>query len=167
VTASHERAAEFRERMLNAADEFSTAAIVALQQARAVAGEIIDPRTPLLNEKNAFTAKTKARLDEVNKTVDDVFAKQARVHLLFADSSPATIASVGLTEHLRNMLMALENPPDSIRDNKVRAIYSRNFSGAQEQHVKFNSAALAALQETWWDRLLERWKQRRQSKKEA
>lgn len=63
--------------------------------------------------------------------------------------------------------MALETRPDSIRDRKVRAIYSQSWSEAQEQHVKFNSAALAALQETWWDRLLERWKLRRRSKKET
>jgi hypothetical protein len=64
------------------------------------------------------------------------------------------------------MLMALESRPNSIRDNTVRAIYSRNFTGTQEEHVKFNQAALVALQETWWDRLLERWLRRR-SKKES
>jgi hypothetical protein len=167
LTISHERAAEFRSHMLNAADDFSTAAIVALQQTRDVAGEITDPRTPLIEEGelNVFTAEIKARLDSANKTVDDAFAKQARVHLLFADSSPTTMASVGVTAHLRNMLMALESPPQSIRDTTVRAIYSRNFTGTQEQHVKFNQAALVALQQTWWDRLRERWDLRRRSKK--
>jgi hypothetical protein len=63
------------------------------------------------------------------------------------------------------MLMALENPPDSIRNPKVRAIYSQNFNGTQDHHVKFNKAALLALQQTWWDRLRERWALRRRSKK--
>jgi hypothetical protein len=45
------------------------------------------------------------------------------------------------------------------------AIYSRNVSGTQEQHVKFNQAALVALQQTWWDRLRERWELRRRSRK--
>jgi hypothetical protein len=63
------------------------------------------------------------------------------------------------------MLMALENPPNSIRDPTLRAIYSRNFTGTQEQHVEFNRAALVALQQTWWDRLRERWELRRRSKK--
>jgi hypothetical protein len=75
------------------------------------------------------------------------------------------MASVGVTAHLRNMLMALENPGTSIRDRTVMAIYSRNFSGTQEQHVKFNQAALVALQQTWWDRLRERWELRRWSRK--
>jgi len=168
VTASHERAAEFRERMLNAADEFSTAAIVALQQTRDVAGKIEDPTTPLRDPGSGFFgAEISTRLDAANQAVDDVFAKQARVHLLFADSSPATVASLGVLAHLRNMLMALESRPDSIRNNTVRAIYSANFSGTQEQHVKFNQAALVALQETWWDRLLERWRLRRRAKKES
>jgi hypothetical protein len=78
----------------------SRSSSVALQQTRDMAGEIIDPRTPLLDEANAFTVEIKARLDAANKTVDDVFAKQARVHLLFADSSPTTMASVGVTAHL-------------------------------------------------------------------
>jgi len=56
------------------------------------------------------------------------------------------------------MLMALDQPPDSINNHTNLVLYSRNFSGAQEQNEKFNSAALAALQETSWDRLLERWK---------
>lgn len=70
VAASHERAAEFRERMLNAADEFSTAAIVALQQARDVAGKIEDPRTPLRDPGSGFFgAEVSARLDAATQAV--------------------------------------------------------------------------------------------------
>ena len=166
VTASHERAAEFRERMLNAADEFSTAAIVALTQVRDTAGGIKQFNAPLF-ASGSFKPEIKALLDQANKAVDDVFAKQSRVHLLFADRSPTTMASGAVTTHLRNMMMALEGRSDSINDHAREAMYARNFSGVQAEHMKFNSAALAALQETWWDRLLERWKLRRRSKKEA
>jgi hypothetical protein len=165
VTASHERAAEFRERMLNAADELSTAAIVALQQIRDTASEIKQFNGPLV-ASGSFKPEIKTLLDQANKAVDDVFAKQAGVHLLFADESAATVASVGVTAHLRNMLMALDQHPDSINNHMQMSLYSRNFSGTQEEHVKFNQAALA-LQETWWDRLLERWRLRRRSKKES
>jgi hypothetical protein len=96
VTASHERAAEFRERMLNAADDFSTAAIVALQQVREVASEIKGAKEPLVDGMPpSFKPEIKTLLDQANKAVDDVFAKQARVHLLFGDESRTTIASVG------------------------------------------------------------------------
>ena len=40
LTISHERAAELRTRMLNAADEFATGTVTALQKLRNSAGEI-------------------------------------------------------------------------------------------------------------------------------
>jgi hypothetical protein len=165
LTISHERAAEFRTRMLNAADDFSTVTIVALQQTRNAAGEIMKAELPLVDHAGQFKAELQSHLDAANKAVDDVFAKQARVHLLFADWSPATIASVGATAHLRNMLMHLESRPDSIRRHVAMALYQRNFRGSQDEHEKFNLAALVALQQTWWDRLRERWQLRRRSKK--
>jgi hypothetical protein len=134
----------------------SDAALHVWVVARSVLGPLEPPRR---QRSQAATYGCPARWS------DDVFAKQARVHFLFADSSPATMASVGVTAHLRNMLMALENPGTSIRDRTVMAIYSRNVSGTQEQHVKFNQAALVALQQTWWDRLRERWELRRRSRK--
>jgi hypothetical protein len=166
VTVSHERAAELRSRMLNAADEFSTASIVALQQTRDVAGMIMEDKTPLLDETGSFKAKIKAQLDAPNKAVDDVFAKEARVHLLFADQSSASIAAAGATAQLRNMLMALEHRPNSIHDHGAQLMYSRNFSGTQEQHQKFNTAALVAIEQTWWDRFRER-RRRRESVQET
>jgi hypothetical protein len=167
LTISHERAAEFRSHLLNAADEFSTATIVALQKTRDAAGEIGNASGPLVGARGLFLPEIKAQLDAANAAVDDVFAKQARVHLLFGDPSPATLASIGATAHLRNMLIALEHRPDSIRDHAAMLTYSRNFSGAQEQNEKFNLAALVALQETWLDRLRGRWQLRRRAKKAA
>jgi hypothetical protein len=165
LTISHERAAEFRSHQLNAADGFSTATILALQRVRDAAGEVMDAKGPLVEESGSFKAEIKTHLDAANQALDDAFAKQARVHLLFADWSPATIAAAGAMAHLRNMLMALEHRPDSIHNHAAMLTYSRNFSGTQEQHEKFNMAALTALQQTWWDRLRERWELRRRSKK--
>ena len=131
-----------------------------------VRAELLDIEPPLF-ASGSFKPEVKSLLDQASKAVDDVFAKQARVHLLFAHESPTTFASIEVTQHLQKMMMALDRPPDSINNHAHLVFYSQNFSGAQEQHVKFNSAALAALQETWWDRLLERWHQRRRSKKES
>jgi PleD family two-component response regulator len=63
VTASHERAAEFRTRMLNAADEFSTAAIVASQQTRDTAGAVKDAKAPLVDDTGAFRSEIKTLLE--------------------------------------------------------------------------------------------------------
>ena len=156
LTISHERAAELRAHMISAADDFSTGAISALQQARIAAGEVKkDPSRPLGDGKN-FTPEIQAHLDKANGAVDEVLAKQARVHLLFGDQSPAGLAAAGVTSQLRNMLMALEHRPDSIRDPDEMSRYSRNFTSTLEQHERFNLAALVVLQQTWWDRFRER-----------
>jgi hypothetical protein len=149
--------------MLNAADEFSTGAISALQQARNAAGEVKKDDAPLDDETGWFRAEIKGHFDAANAAVDDVLAKQARVHLLFGDQSPSGIAAAGVTSQLRNMLMALEHRPDSIRDHAEMSRYSRNFGSTLEQQEKFNLAALVALQQTWWDRFRERRRLRRRS----
>jgi hypothetical protein len=156
LTISHERAAEFRSRMLNAADQFSTAAIAARQQTRDTAGTIMDDDTSLVDEAGSFKPSIKAQLDAANRAVDDVFAKEARVHLLFAGQSAASIAAAGAAAHLQHMLMALEHRPNSIHDLGAMLTYSRNFSGTQEQHEKFNREARIAIRDTWWSRF-QRW----------
>jgi hypothetical protein len=157
VTISHERGAELRAHMLNAADGFSTGAIAALQQARNAAGEIKKDDSPLDDDSGWFRSDIKALLDAASGAVDDVLAKQARVHLLFGDQSPAGIAATGVASQLRNMMSALERRPDSIRGNQAMSMYSRNFDGTLQQHEGFNRAALASLRETWRDRLRKRW----------
>lgn len=81
--------------------------------------------------------------------MDDVLAKQARVHLVFGDDTPAGLAATGVASQLRNLLSALEHRPDSIRDHDAMSMYSRNFTGTLEQHEKFTRAARADLT---WDR---------------
>jgi hypothetical protein len=163
LTISHERAAELRAHMLSAADEFSTGTIWALQQARIAAGEVKKDDTTSLGDERNFGPEIQAHLDKANDHVDEVLAKQARIHLLFGDQSPTGLAAAGVTSQLRNMLMALEHRPDSIRDHDEMSRYSRNFTSTLEQHEKFNLAALVALQQTWWDRLRERRRLRRRS----
>jgi hypothetical protein len=90
--------------------------------------------------------------DTANQAVDEVLAKQARVHLLFGDLTPAGISAAGVTSQFRNVLMALEHRPDSIRDHDAMSSYSRNFSRTLEQHETFNRAARTALTKTWWQR---------------
>jgi hypothetical protein len=131
LTISHERAAEFRSHMLNAADDFSTATIAARQQCRNAAGEVRRTVGPLDDPATGwFKEEIKTLLDSANDAVDAVFAKQARVHLLFGDEVPASIAAAGATSHLQRMMGALEHRPDSIRDHAALLTYSRNFEGS-------------------------------------
>jgi hypothetical protein len=164
VTISHQRAAEFRAHMLNAADDFSTRAIEALQAARNASSEVKKDDSPLDDpEKDWFRAEIQALLDTANQALDDVLARQARVHLLFGSQSPPGIAATGVASQLRNMMSALDHRPDSVRDHEAMSMYSRNFTGTLEQHEKFNDAARAALQETWWRRHRPKLKGRRKA----
>jgi hypothetical protein len=146
MRVSHERGAELRAHMLNAADEFSVAVVAALQRMRNAAGEtrrivgdLVDPTTAW------YTTEWSRELDDVNAKIDDVTAKRARVHLLFGDLTPAGQAATTVVTHLRNMDMALNNRPDSIRDHESAAQYHSNFEGVTESSREFNRAALGAL----------------------
>jgi hypothetical protein len=126
--------------------------MAALHQARNAAGEIAREDLPLDGESGWWRSEIEKRLDAANDAVDDVLAKQARIHLLFGDQSPAGIAATGVATQLRKVTMALDHRPDSIRDHKYLSIYAQNFTGTREQHEKFNQAALAAIRKSWWDR---------------
>jgi hypothetical protein len=163
LTISHERAAEFRAHMLNAADDFSTGAITALHELRSAAGEIRKDDAPLDDPKTRwFRQEIRARLDAANQAVDDALARRARIDLLFGHTSPVAAAATAVTSQLRNMMSALDSRPDSVRDHDAMSEYSRGFEAAQKQHEQFNRAALAALNKTWWHRFRERqrlWKE--------
>jgi hypothetical protein len=148
LTISHERAAEFRAHQLNAADDFSTSAIAALQEARITAGEIKKDDASLNDTTGWFRKEIRASLDAANIAVDAAIAKRARIGLLFGDPSPVAQAATGVTSQ--------------IRDREAMVAYSRGFDGTIEQHEKFNRAALVALNQTWWQRFQERrrlWKE--------
>lgn len=115
--------------------------------------EIKKDDVPLDDDTGWFRPEIQTRLDTANQAVDGVLAKQARIHLLYGDQTPAGIAAAGVTAQLRSVLMALEHRPDSIRDREAMSSYSRNFSRFLEQHESFNRAALMALKQAWWHRL--------------
>jgi glutathione S-transferase len=156
LTISHERAAELRAHLLSAADEFSTGAVAALQQARNAAGEIKKDDTPLDDKTGWYRKEIQTCLDAANDAVNEVLARQARIYLLFGDESPAGIAAAGVASHLRSVMFALEHRPDSIRDHDAMSRYDQNVTRTREQHEKFNRAARAAFTETRWGRF-QRW----------
>jgi hypothetical protein len=121
ATISHERAAELRTRMLNAADEFSTGASAAIQQMYVAGIEIrkeIDQRgeggggkrskAKPHSDERGFSPEIQAHLDKVSEAVDDAAAKQARINLLFGDKSPAGEAAWRTVGWLRSTKLSPE-----------------------------------------------------------
>lgn len=147
---SHDRGAELRTRMLNAADEFSIAVVAALSRMRSTAGEVSRaPRFPLVDrETESYTDAFQTELDEVNDAVADTLEKLARVHLLFGDLSHTGRTATAIVDHLRNMDMALNHRPDSIRNPDERVQYNENTERAVVNHGDFNRAALRALRDS-------------------
>jgi hypothetical protein len=149
---SYERAAEIRAHMLGAADEFSTSTLAALTTARNATGAVLRDSTPLLDEGGYWREDIQTAFDAANEAVDLVLAKEARVHLLFGDETPAGVADTAIGQHLRNLVATLEQR-ESLRAHGAGSEYSKYFARTQTDHKVFNRVALTALTETWWQRL--------------
>ena len=136
--------------MLNAADEFSIAVVAALSRMRNTAGEVIGapPQSLVRAGTKSYTVAFEKELDEVNNAVADALEKLARVHLLFGDLSNTGRTATVLVDHLRNMDMALNHRPDSIRNADERVLYDENTQQALVNHGDFNRAALRALRDS-------------------
>lgn len=147
---SHDRGAELRSRMLSGADEFSIAVVAARQPMRSLAGWVLKwPHVQLVDPATGwYTAEFETKINVVNADIDEVLAKQTRVHPLLGDLSPAGISVTAIEHHLRLMDSSLTTRPTSLRDNGVRVRYSRNFTRVQEEQEAFNRAALDALRDT-------------------
>jgi hypothetical protein len=149
VRISHERGAELRSHMLNAADLFSTGTIEALFKARSATGPLLENEdVQLIEPSGSFRPDIQTVLDDVSSAVDEVLARRARVNLLFGDQAPAGKAASSVVSSLRNIMSALEDWPNSIREHEERRMYERNFEELIQHHEAFNRAALAALKET-------------------
>jgi hypothetical protein len=172
ATISHERAAELRTRMLNAADEFSTGASAALQQMYVAANEIRreielgrkgsgkrSKATPV-GEERGFSPEIQAHLHKVDEAVDDAAAKQARIFLLFGNESPAGEAATHTMGHLRGAKWLLRDLEQTVR-------FDETHSSAYAQHQRFNRVALEAIERSFpsWHRYWERRRLRREAGK--
>jgi hypothetical protein len=108
VKVSHDRAAELRSRMLDAADEFSTRVVTALHAARNSSGEILDlGKDDLVDPELEWDVVVKDAFTHVGEAVDDAQARSARVHLLFGQDSLPGIAATEIITRLRNVELAM------------------------------------------------------------
>jgi uncharacterized protein YoxC len=123
---------------------------------RFTAGEVLKDKTTPLGDERGFRPEIQKHLDKANEAVDDVHSKQARVHLLFGDLTRAGLAANNTTTDLNSMMMALDHRPDSLRDSEQMSRYSESFTSSQQQHEQFNRAARVAIDQSSWNRFLER-----------
>jgi hypothetical protein len=162
---SHERGAEIRAHMLNAADAFSAAVLAAIERGGEFHGEIGDIKGPIEDDRGSFVPEVAASLDEWQKSLATAASARSRVNLLFGDRSPTGVAAKGVTTHLWQMGTALEHSPDSVRDTEISERYLRWLLEAEDDHDRFTRAARAALTETWWTRFRDRMRPRRNEPK--
>ena len=154
ATISHERAAELRTRMLNAADEFSTEANTAIQQMYVASLEI--RKAP---PDQGYSQEIQAHVDKLSESVDDAAAKQARINLLFGYDSPAGEAANSAVTWLRSAKLSLSDP-------EQMGSFDNGHRNAFVYYMQFNQVALEAIERSFpsWHRY---WAGRRRRKRAA
>jgi hypothetical protein len=161
MTISHERAAELRKHMLDAADEYSTTAMNALEQLR-LAGSQVDKAKGRIYEAEELKSDLTETFEAARAATDAVRARQARVHLLFGAGTPTGIAATEVYVQLRRMWSRLDlltpradlGRPVDYREEGSR--WRPLLTNAEREHMAFNQAALEALNSTTWSRLTSR-----------
>lgn len=162
ATISHERTAEVRKRMLDAADDFSRSLFEAMTSLRDAAAEIREQSNLLLDsqrlldptDSKRWVKPVQAAFDEARGKIDEAHLRLARVQLLFGRRSSAGYACHHVVVSLRNAQSALTLWPHSIADKATDARYDKAFERADDLHEGFVTAARRAVLERWYDRWL-------------
>jgi hypothetical protein len=142
----HEREERFRERMLAAADDYSTGVVQALLKLNAARQSVatwllVDDAPRSVNRPDDVTGAI-AAADEL---VDVVHSRLARVQLLFGESSLAGEAAGEALVKMRATLGTLREIPST-----NLAVARIEFEAAAKGHAKFNREALAAMRRNEW-----------------
>jgi hypothetical protein len=155
----HEREEAFRERLITAADDFSTGllqAIIGLDATRTTCVDhafLYPPNTNQLmfrNPKNGeMPAESAEALRESRKLIREVEARRARISLLFGPVSMTDLSTTMAVLALEEAQHALEEPP--VPDFKK---FNTEMSEAREEHKRFNKQALAEIRGRPWGRRL-------------
>jgi hypothetical protein len=162
LRVSHDRGAELRSRMLDAADGFSTRVVEALQAARHSTNAILaqDEEQLTDNELN-WAPEAEEAFATFDRPVDDVQARLARVHLLFGQHTPAGEAATEILKQLRSIEREIHDPPYSVHEKVVYSRYRKHYGIAVTAHDTFGAEALRQLRDTWLSRRLHWLRQQR------
>jgi len=134
--------------VLDAADEFSTRVVSALHTARNTSGDILYTGKNGLADGGEWLPEIREAFDRVGVAVDEAQAREARVHLLFRDETPAGLAAAEIITRLRNVELALRKRPYSLHEASAMSTYSRNYSAVVSAQAEFSRAALQQLRDT-------------------
>jgi hypothetical protein len=143
---SYERTAELRNRMIQAADDFSTSvfrALSAMRDSLDAAADTEEPITTGTVTGPLFREPLQSGLDEVGKRIDEVHERLARVHLLIGvpEDSAAGESADRILRKLRECNSSLNDWPNSITDHRTKKEYNASFDAAAKEHDRFNRAA--------------------------
>ncbi len=141
----NDRRERFRDRMIDAADEFGTAAAQALVKLRDAIGEVRSLSDP---------AQMKEKAEGAWAQRDAVLMRSARIDLLFGPGSETARSSTRLLNHLANAVEIL-SPPKFDPDGSERALLDTSQEHAMFCRVAFDDIRRAAppsarLRESLW-----------------
>jgi hypothetical protein len=151
----HERDEAFRDRQINAADDFSTGlqqALLVLRDAYSTSvrhGFYDDERHLLTRDPSTdqVLARIAAALERAEKTIAEVHARHARIALLFGIYTPSTRAGGFALTELDTALDSLAGWPRPDLDR-----YHEYEHAANEDYRSFNERALADMRGRHWHR---------------
>jgi hypothetical protein len=160
---SHERAAELRGRMLDAADAFAVASAAAFHAATQwemyVVGVPADQA--LVDADEEWTPEIADLKNKLRLAVNDAQVRAARVGLLFGPDSDAVGATTDLITWMRDAETALRTKPNSARDGEVQQELQHSLRMAVGMLERFSRTGMEQLRDTWPRRTRRRiWRRR-------
>jgi hypothetical protein len=151
---SHERGAELRGRMLDAADSFAAASAAAFhastQWEMYVLG--LPDDEVLVDADDAWKPEIVDFKDTLRVAVNDAQVRAARVGLLFGPDSDAFVATGDLIQSMRDVERFLQTRPNSVRDEDVQREFQHSLTMAAGMLERFSRTALQQLRDTWMRR---------------
>jgi hypothetical protein len=125
---AYDRNAEIRNRMIQAADDFTISLFKTITILRDAESRIDSHSDELVDDELEWIADIQDALDTVSAQVDDLHERLARVQLLFgaSASSPTTQRGHSILTAARNAHNALRDSPSSVNDPRARQQFNRN-----------------------------------------
>lgn len=158
VRIAHDRGAELRSRMLDAADEFLAVSTPALLDLGYVSPTILSGGAFQTIRSGGGKSPDDA-MGDLHEAAEHLQLRLARVLLLFGEDSPAAESARAVAGGLRDATNSLEyfkvssaeGGDEEVADH-VRAMYKEWYGKAHEAHERFGPEARRALL-PWWSRL--------------
>ncbi|HEY3961619.1 MAG TPA: hypothetical protein VGL84_03775 [Gaiellaceae bacterium] len=141
----HERDERFRERMLIAADDYSTGVVQAMLLLNAARHRVLDELIGKDGKPVTLSDETRGVIATAIERVDDAHSRLARVQLLFGDTTTAGVSANTALASMRATIRCMNEWPRADGPGVTEA-----FTKAHDAHQAFNRDALAAMRGGRW-----------------